>query len=102
MGKTILGSKRDILIDTLGLLLDVGVHPAKARDRDGGEALLRQAHRRFPFIERIMGDGGYAGPRTTASYAGIWVRPLEKDGVSRRVSKPASTSPERAIRHGCV
>ena len=31
---------------------------------------------------------------------GFGWRPLEKDGVSRRVSKPASTSPERAIRHG--
>ena len=43
----------------LGLLLNVDVHSAQVQDRDGAETLLRQARRRFPFIERIVGDGGY-------------------------------------------
>ena len=51
-----LGRKRHILTDTLGLLLAVSVHPASVQDRDGAEALLREARRSFPFLERIIGD----------------------------------------------
>ena len=39
----ILGRKRHVLVDTLGLLLSVDVHGANVQDRDGAEALLRQA-----------------------------------------------------------
>jgi transposase len=49
-GKKVLGRKRHILTDTLGLLLAVSVHPASIQDRDGAEALLRQARRSFPFM----------------------------------------------------
>ncbi len=61
-----LGRKRHVLVDTLGLLLNVDVHSAQVQDRDGAETLLRQARRRFPFIERIVGDGGYQGPKGRA------------------------------------
>jgi hypothetical protein len=47
------GRKRHILTDTLGLLLAVNVHSASVQDRDGAEALLREARRNFPFVERI-------------------------------------------------
>jgi transposase len=49
--------------DTLGLLLNVVVHPADVQDRDGAFQLLRRARRLFPFIERIFADGGYAGEK---------------------------------------
>ena len=42
-GKKVLGRKRHVLTDTLGLLLAVNVHPASVQDRDGAEALLREA-----------------------------------------------------------
>ena len=38
-GKKIKGRKRHILVDTLGLLLNVVVHPADIQDRDGGLSL---------------------------------------------------------------
>jgi len=52
----------------------VDVHAANIQDRDGAETLLRQARRRFPFIERVTGDGGYQGPKMTALVArtGSW------------------------------
>ena len=53
--------KRHILVDTLGLLLNVVVRPADVQDRDGAFHLLRRARRLFPFIKRIFSDGGYAG-----------------------------------------
>ena len=69
-----LGRKRHILTDTLGLLLSVSVHPASIQDRDGAEALLREARRSFPFIERLIGDAGYQGPKMTTVVArtGMW------------------------------
>jgi putative transposase len=62
-GKKIKGRKRHILVDTMGLLLSVVVHPADVQDRDGAFQLLRRARRLFPFIERIFADGGYAGKK---------------------------------------
>ncbi len=69
-----LGRKRHILTDTLGLLLAVSVHPASVQDRDGAEALLRDARRSYPFIERIIGDAGYQGRKMDAIVArtGTW------------------------------
>ncbi len=57
-GKKIKGRKRHILVDTLGLLLSVAVHPANVQDRDGVALVLdRRTRRLFPFIEFIYGDG---------------------------------------------
>jgi transposase len=55
-------------------LLAVTVHPAQVQDRDGAEALLREARRSFPFLERIIADAGYQGRRMEAVVArtGIW------------------------------
>ena len=73
-GKKVLGRKRHILTDTLGLLLAVSVHPASVQDRDGAEALLREARRSFPFLERIIGNAGYRGPKmeTAVARTGYW------------------------------
>src|SRR5262245_21922184 len=49
-GKKIKGRKLHILVDTLGLLLGVVVHPANVQDRDGTFHLLRRARQLFPFI----------------------------------------------------
>ena len=64
-----LGRKRHIVTDTLGLLLAVAVHPASVQDRDGAEALLREARRSFPFLERIIADAGYQGRKMEAVVA---------------------------------
>jgi transposase len=57
------GRKRHILVDTLGVLLNVVVHSADVQDRDGAFHFLRRARRLFPFIQRIFADGGYAGEK---------------------------------------
>src|SRR2546423_6648792 len=45
------GRKRHILVDTLGLLLNVVVHPADVQDRDGARFVLyRRTRCLFPFI----------------------------------------------------
>ena len=73
-GKKVNGRKRHILVDTLGLLLSVAVHPADIQDRDGAFEVLRRARRMFPFIERIFADGGYRGEKMALVVArtGSW------------------------------
>jgi transposase len=63
-----------VLVDTLGLLLTVVVHPNNVQDRDGARLVLQQARRRFPFIETIFADAGYQGPKATRAVAatGSW------------------------------
>ena len=44
-GKKVTGRKRHILVDTLGLLLSVAVHPADIQDRDGVAYVLNASTR---------------------------------------------------------
>src|SRR5450432_1404003 len=61
--KKINGVKRHILVDTLGLLLAVVVHPANIQDRDGAKLVFAKAKLSgsWPRMERVWADGGYAG-----------------------------------------
>jgi transposase len=61
-GKKVKGRKRHILVDTLGLILKCEVHAASIQDRDGAALVFDKLTARFPFIEKICGDGGYQGP----------------------------------------
>jgi putative transposase len=60
-GKKVKGSKRHILVDTVGLLLGVVVHAAHIQDRDGAKLVFERAWRKFPTLRRVWADGGYAG-----------------------------------------
>lgn len=60
-GKKIKGRKRHILVDTIGLLLMVVVHAASIQDRDGAKLVLTKVKGRFPRLQLIWADGGYAG-----------------------------------------
>lgn len=60
-GKKISGRKRHVIVDTLGLILALVVHPADIQDRDGGKLLIQRLGRRFGRLKLIFADGGYAG-----------------------------------------
>jgi putative transposase len=55
------GRKRHLLVDTMGLLLAAVVHAADVQDRDGAKLVLAKAKGRFPRLQLIWADGGYAG-----------------------------------------
>lgn len=59
--KKINGVKRHIAVDTLGLLLVIVVHSAAIQDRDGAKLVFAKAQGRFPRLQLIWADGGYAG-----------------------------------------
>lgn len=62
-GKKVKGRKRHILVDTMGNLLHVVVHPAHIQDRDGAKLLLADLPASlWQRLKRIWADGGYRGP----------------------------------------
>ncbi len=69
-GKKVKGKKRHLLVDTLGLILNVVVHAADVQDRDGALLVLdRQTRRLFPFLETIFADGAYGGQKLRRAMA---------------------------------
>ena len=50
-----------MIVDTVGLIVALVVHPANIQDRDGGKLLIRQLGTRFRRLQLIFADGGYAG-----------------------------------------
>ena len=56
-----MGRKRHIVVDTIGLLLAVVVHPADIQDRDGAKLVIDKLKGRFPRLRLIWADAGYAG-----------------------------------------
>lgn len=60
-GKRVVGRKRHLLVDSLGLILLVVVHPADVQDRNGARMLLCRLAKRFGWLKFIWTDGGYAG-----------------------------------------
>jgi putative transposase len=60
-GKLIKGRKRQILVDTLGLLLFVVVHSAAVSDKEGAKRVLEKLKHRFSRLKLIWADSAYRG-----------------------------------------
>ncbi len=60
-GKKVKGRKRHLVVDTLGLLLAVSVTAASVQDRDGAHPVVTAAMAKYPTVETLFVDSGYAG-----------------------------------------
>ena len=60
-GKRVKGRKRNLVVDTLGLVLAVVVTAASVQDRDGAYPAMAQACAKYPTINRLFVDSAYAG-----------------------------------------
>lgn len=60
-GKLVKGHKRHILVDTLGLLLQVVVSAANVSEKAGAKLLLEKIEGEFPRLQKIFADGAYEG-----------------------------------------
>jgi transposase len=104
-GKKVNGRKRHILVDTLGLLLKVVVHPANVQDRVGAKLVLADISDQFPRLRHLWADQGYTGPLLDwiAAELGATVEIVERsprrgfqvtpDGQFQQVSLPAIFEP---------
>jgi putative transposase len=49
------------VVDTLGLIMALVVHPANVQDRDGAKLVLAKLVGWLPRLKVVWADGGYAG-----------------------------------------
>jgi putative transposase len=59
--KKLNGRKRHLLVDTIGLLIKVVVHPADIQDREGVKLLLSPIKELVPHMKKVWADQGYTG-----------------------------------------
>ena len=91
------------MVDTLGLMLGIVVHPGDVQDRDGAREMLRHTRRRYPFIEVIYADRGYQGRKmaATVSKTGAWrLEIVKRNHVPRFEVLPKRWIVERSRRDG--
>ncbi len=60
-GKKLSGRKRHVLVDTLGLVLRVLVHPANIQDRAAVPYVRDDVPEAFPRLRHVWADQGYTG-----------------------------------------
>lgn len=60
-GKKVKGRKRNLVVDTMGLLIAVTVTAASVQDRDAAAAVVAQACLKSPRLEKLYTDGAYGG-----------------------------------------
>jgi putative transposase len=60
-GKKVRGRKRQLLVDTEGLVLKAKVHSAKVPDQDGIKLLLKTTREHLPRLSHLWVDAGYQG-----------------------------------------
>jgi putative transposase len=59
--KKVKGRKRNLVVDTMGLLIAVSVTAASVQDRDAAAAVVAQACAKSPRLEKLYTDGAYGG-----------------------------------------
>jgi putative transposase len=60
-GKKIKGRKRNVVVDTMGLVIALTVTAASVQDRDAAAAVVAQACAKAPGLQKLYTDGAYGG-----------------------------------------
>ena len=89
-GKKVKGRKRHVVVDTLGLLLAVSVTAASVQDRAGAHPVMNNAMAKYPSLQTVFADSGYAGR---------WTRPQDQPDLftQTRTHKPFVVLPKRWV-----
>lgn len=85
-GKKTKGRKRQIIVDTMGLLLAVVIHAANEHDSKSAINVISELRGRFSRLIKILADGGYRGElieNTRKSYGWIVEVILRKDSTKK-------------------
>ncbi len=60
-GKKVKGRKRNLVVDTTGLLLAVTITAASVQDRDAAATVVAQAYAKTPTLKALYADAAYGG-----------------------------------------
>ena len=61
LGKKVKGRQRNLVVDTMGLVIALTVPAANVQDRDAAAAVVTQACAKVPGLEKLYTDGAYGG-----------------------------------------
>ena len=88
-----MGRKRHIVVDTIGMLLAIVVHPADIQDRDGARLVMDKLKGRFPRLRLIWADAGYARAvgRLDSGLCGLYPASCEASAWQSSVCRVATT-----------
>lgn len=81
-GKKVKGRKRNIVVDSLGLVLAVTITAASVQDRDTAAEVVAKVCEKVPGLKKLYTDGAYGGKRAAAIEAthGITVEVVRHPG----------------------
>ncbi|MGZ5030571.1 MAG: transposase [Methylobacter sp.] len=113
-GKKVKGRKRNLVVDTLGLVLAVSVCVANLQDRDAGTAAVARATEKYPTLRRLYVDTAYAGQwakrveqqhrivvevvrHTDSRNVGLWQKADQQDMFSETLNAGFAAMPKRWI-----
>ncbi|RSO04539.1 IS5 family transposase [Streptomyces sp. WAC 06783] len=99
-GKKVLGIKRHLPVDTLGLVLAACVSPANVSDRDGAAVLLARCADKFPRLRHLWADQGYRGRDFLAwvqEETGITIQIVQRKDGGFRGTWAKADAPPRAV-----
>lgn len=96
-GKKVVGRKRHIVVDTLGLLWALVVTPADVQDRDGGRLVLEEFRRHVKFPKIIWADQAYAALVAWGLVRWLWVVELVRRPKGRFEIQPKRWIVERTF-----
>lgn len=71
-GKKVLGRKRHLVVDTLGLVWALVITPASVQDRDGGKSVLTKFRESVKFPKKIWADSAYQATSRWALVQWLW------------------------------
>lgn len=96
-GKKVVGRKRHLVVDTLGLVWALVITPASVQDRDGGKLALQvfQRHVKFPRI--LWADRAYHATSAWAWVQWAWLVQLVKRPTGRFEIQPKRWIVERTF-----
>ena len=95
------GHKRTLIVDTLGLLLDLWVHPADIQDYDAGKEVLEPLRECYPRMKKVWADGQFGKnglPEWAQAEAGIELEIVKRaDGTKGFVVQAKRWIVERTL-----
>lgn len=88
-----------MIVDTLGLIFALAVHPANIQDRDGAKILIDQLGTRLRRMQLIFADQGYAGRFVdwVRGWYGRTIEIVKRHAVGRFVVLPKRWIVERTF-----
>jgi transposase len=104
-GKKVNGIKRQLLVDTLGIVLKVCVSPASVDDREGAMVLLSLLGQGLARLRQVWADAGYRGAFVQWAMRVLGIRveiTHRRDGGLRHTWAPADAEPRSVPRFAVV